>query len=403
MIYIKKKDGTIEVFNEDKVLRGVDKAAERVVSKRGINREKLLKTVKDLIDTRYGTIGDVTINYTVMNDIVIQALRGLNKDVANTYAEFVNYKDSYSKIFNNILETYDSITFNGDRENSNMNSQLVSTKRILIYNNLSESIYKYFYLSAEELEAINKGYIYIHDKSARLDTFNCCLADVGNVMSGGFTMGNLHYNEPKTLSSAIGVMSDIIMNLSGSQYGGLTISEVDKVLEPYYDKSVAKYKDLFLGRGIDEVTATKLALDLTDTDLKQGIQQLEYKLNSVGCSRGDYAFITLTFGLARGSGTKVSKAILDVRREGQGKEGFKKPVLFPKLVFLYDDNLHGEGKELEYLFEAGIECSSKAMYPDWLSLTGEGYVADMYKKYGSVISPINKTVAYSSDRVCEPV
>ena len=32
-------------------------------------------------------------------------------------------------------------------------------------------------------------------------------------------------------------------------------------------------------------------------------------------------------------------------------------------------------------FNAGVECSKSAMYPDWLSLTGEGYVASMYKKY----------------------
>ena len=28
------------------------------------------------------------------------------------------------------------------------------------------------------------------------------------------------------------------------------------------------------------------------------------------------------------------------------------------------------------------------MYPDWLSLTGEGYVPEMYKKYGRVVSPM---------------
>ena len=74
--------------------------------------------------------------------------------------------------------------------------------------------------------------------------------------------------------------------------------------------------------------------------------------------------------------------------EGEGKPGFKKPVLFPKLVFLYDENLHGEGGFNEDVFEAGIDCSSKTMYPDWLSLTGDGYVAEMYKKYGRVISPM---------------
>ena len=73
---------------------------------------------------------------------------------------------------------------------------------------------------------------------------------------------------------------------------------------------------------------------------------------------------------------------------GQGKKGKKKPVLFPKLVFLYDKNLHGAGKSMEDVFEAGIECSSKTMYPDWLSLTGNGYVPEIYKKYGLPISPM---------------
>ena len=65
-------------------------------------------------------------------------------------------------------------------------------------------------------------------------------------------------------------------------------------------------------------------------------------------------------------------SMLNVRRKGQGKEGHKKPVLFPKIVFLYDENLHGPGKPLEDVFEAGVRCSAKTMYPDWLSLTGEG-------------------------------
>ena len=80
--------------------------------------------------------------------------------------------------------------------------------------------------------------------------------------------------------------------------------------------------------------------------------------------------------------------MLNVRRDGQGKKSCKKPVLFPKIVFLFDKNLHGEGKPLEDVYRAGIECSKKAMYPDWLSLTGEGYVASMYKQYGKVVSPM---------------
>lgn len=87
-------------------------------------------------------------------------------------------------------------------------------------------------------------------------------------------------------------------------------------------------------------------------------------------------------------GREISKAILRVHKGGQGKEGFKHAVLFPKLVFLYDKNLHGPGCINEDVFDEGIQCSAKTMYPDWLSLTGEGYIADMYKTYHKVISPM---------------
>ena len=123
--------------------------------------------------------------------------------------------------------------------------------------------------------------------------------------------------------------------------------------------------------------------------MEQGWQGLEYKLNTVASSRGDYPFVTFTFGLATDRfGKMASITALEVHAKGQGKDGHKRHVLFPKYVFLYDENLHGESKINEDVFEAGIECSSKTMYPDWLSLTGKGYVPEMYKKYGRVVSPM---------------
>lgn len=84
----------------------------------------------------------------------------------------------------------------------------------------------------------------------------------------------------------------------------------------------------------------------------------------------------------------ISSAILKVRREGQGAPGKKRCVLFPKLVFLYVDDYHGEGKEYEWLFDESIATSSKAMYPDTLSLSGDSTVAKIYKKYGKIVSPM---------------
>lgn len=284
----------------------------------------------------------------------------------------------------------------GDKENSNTDSALVSTKRSLVFNQLNKELYKKFFLTTEELQACNDGYIYIHDMSARRDTMNCCLFDVGNVLKGGFEMGNVWYNEPKTLDTAFDVIGDIVLSGASQQYGGFTVPEVDKILAPYAEKSYTKYYNEYLAilqeNGITEnvkAGADAYAIKKVKRDFMQGVQGWEYKFNTVSSSRGDYPFITMTFGIGTSRFEKMASiAMLDVRREGQGKKDRKKPVLFPKLVFLYDENLHGPGKPLEDVFEAGIKCSAKTMYPDWLSLTGNGYVPSMYKQYGRVVSPM---------------
>ena len=241
----------------------------------------------------------------------------------------------------------------------------------------------------EEIQAIRDGYIYIHDMSARRDTMNCCLFDVQNVLSGGFEMGNLWYNEPKTLDTAFDVIGDIVLSAASQQYGGFTVPSVDEILEPYAEKShkklIQKYRDL----GLAEEKVQEVAWKDLEKEMEQGFQGWEYKFNSVSSSRGDYPFITVTAGTRTTAnyGKLVTKTMLEVRKKGQGKAGHKKPVLFPKIVFLYDEKLHGPGGPLEDVFEAGIECSSKTMYPDWLSLTGEGYVPSMYKSTGRSSAP----------------
>ena len=179
------------------------------------------------------------------------------------------------------------------------------------------------------------------------------------------------------------------MAAAGQQYGGFTLPEVDKVLAPYAEKSYQTAYEKYVLMGVDFEKAREQALKDVEREFEQGFQGWEYKFNSVASSRGDYPFITVTAGLGTGEFEKMASMImLNVRKEGQGKSSCKKPVLFPKIVFLYDKELHGKGKELEDVFEAGLECSRKSMYPDWLSLSGEGYVASMYQKYKKVVSPM---------------
>ena len=162
-----------------------------------------------------------------------------------------------------------------------------TTKRSLIFNELNKELYRKFFMNRNELQACKDGYIYIHDQSARLDTMNCCLFDVGAVLKGGFEMGNVWYNEPKTLDTAFDVMGDIILSTAAQQYGGFTVPEVDKILGPYAQKSYDKYISEFMKYSDENWTgreekAVEYALDKVRRDFDQGWQGIEYKLNTVG-------------------------------------------------------------------------------------------------------------------------
>ena len=381
-----KKDNTKEPFNVQKVVIAVNKSAFRALVK---FTDEEIDFICRFVQDEARKMGKEEIEISEMHNIVEGALERVNPKVAKSYRDYRNYKQDFVQMLDEVYKKSQSIMYIGDKENSNTDSALVSTKRSLIFNQLNKELYKKFFLTTEELQACRDGYIYIHDMSARRDTMNCCLFDVQSVLQGGFEMGNLRYNEPKTLDVAFDVIGDIVLSAASQQYGGFTVPSADLILEPYAEKSYKYYIEKYKNIGLDEEKSKEIAMQDIQRDFEQGFQGWEYKFNSVSSSRGDYPFITVTIGTGTGRFAKMaSKTMLEVRKNGQGKKGHKKPVLFPKVVFLYDEKLHGEGGPLEDVFEAGIDCSSKTMYPDWLSLSGEGYIASMYKKYGKIVSPM---------------
>ncbi len=390
-MYVIKKDGTREEFNVDKIIAAVNKSAARILYEFSTDE---IAFICQFAHDRAESLKKDGITIQEMHNIVEGALERVNPAVAKSYRDYRNYKLDFIHMMDEVYTKSQSIRYIGDKSNANTDSALVATKRSLIFNELNKELYRKFFMTRDELQACKDGYIYIHDQSARLDTMNCCLFDVAAVLTGGFEMGNVWYNEPKTLDTAFDVIGDIILSTAAQQYGGFTVPEMDKVLAPYAEKSYRKYKEEFIQyadpswNGVPE-RAEEYAINKVRRDFDQGWQGIEYKLNTVGSSRGDYPFVTVTIGLGTQRFEKMCNiSLLNVHKGGQGRPGNKKPVLFPKIVFLYDEKLHGAGGECEDVFEAGVACSAKTMYPDWLSMTGKGYISSMYKQYKKVISPM---------------
>ena len=388
-----KKDNSIEGFEAGKIIAAVKKAAFRC--DKVIDADHL-EQIADEVHNRL--LARETVTVAELHELVIAVLAFLQyKEVADAYAEYRYYKQTYARTFEQLRQDADDVLRLGDRENANFDSSLVSTKGSLIKGYLTKSLYKQFYLSGKEKELIERGDIYIHDlRDMILGCINCCLFDIGHVLRGGFEMSNVQYTEPKSVLSALQVIGDITLVATAQQFGGFTLAELDKVLLPYVLKSEKAAVEKYTAMGIDEPRALEYAGKDVVRELEQGFQSLELKLNTVPCSRGDFAFTTITFGQwnvdeyderEKGWLYMIGKVMLQVRRNGHGKD--HKPVVFPKLVFLYDEKQIAADPFSSGLFDEAVKTSTQCMYPDYLSLSSDyGSVSEIFQKYGAITSPM---------------
>ena len=286
MIKITKKNGAVVPFDGDKIKKAIRKSAERVcVNLSEKDENKVVNSVKKQLQ-----YNELPVHVNTIHNMVECALDQVEPRVAKSYREYRDNKSAFAAMLDKVYNKKPSLSFVGDRSNANADSALVTTQKAIVYNELNSELYKKFFLTVEEEKAMSEGYIYIHDRGSRLDTMNCCLFDMKSVLSGGFTMGNLDYQEPKTLDVAFDLIADVAINAAACQYGGFTISEVDKLLAPYAEKSynnyLKEYYDIKPSATYEE--ADEWAFNKTKREAEQGFQGWEMKFNSVASSRGDY-------------------------------------------------------------------------------------------------------------------
>lgn len=216
-----KKNGMLVKFDDNKIKVAIRKSAERAMVKLTEEQEdEVVKHTKFscleyLIHNPY----ELGVPVSEVHKMVEQSLRFVNNKVAESYANYRNYKITFVSMMDEVYKKTQSILYLGDKENSNADSSLVSTKQSLIRGEVSKELYKTFFINDRERQAMEDGFIYVHDMRDRLFSINCCLADISNIMKSGFEMGNVWYNEPKSLDTAFDVLGDITQSMAGQQYG----------------------------------------------------------------------------------------------------------------------------------------------------------------------------------------
>ena len=125
-IKVIKKDETKEEFNVQKVLAAVNKSANRAMI---IFSKAESKFICEFVEEKAEELDQSEVPIAQMHNIVEGALERVNPVVAKSYRDYRNYKQDFVQMLDEVYKKSQSIMYIGDKENSNTDSALVSTKR----------------------------------------------------------------------------------------------------------------------------------------------------------------------------------------------------------------------------------------------------------------------------------
>lgn len=380
-IKVIKRDGREVEYDESKVKNAIHNALLDVIIK-GNLEDVYLKD--DLISFAEMEADDVTC--TIINsekefweveeiqDIVkIQLISKSSENplfvsVAKSYIEYSTTRLNAREWEKSLVENIQKLLNKDDtvmNENANKDSRIFNTLRDLTAGSVAKSIGLNM-LPTRVRESHIKGEVYQHD----LDYFpyspmtNCSLPDFEFMLKNGFSLGNAQLNSPKSIQTAVAHIIQIIGALASSQYGGISIHNVDSLLIPYakmnYDKHIQDCEKYNIPN--KEVYAK----EKTTKDIYDSMQSLEFEINTLNSSTGQSPFLSVGFGRTTDFfGREIQKAIFKVRM----KKMNGRLAIFPKLIFFHEEGINKEKDSPNYdIKQLALKCASVSMYPDIINV-----------------------------------
>ena len=372
-----KKDGRVEPFDINKIYKAVGISATRVnktLSGEQLNKLKSLVLME--LDNR---IDQEDITVEELHFIVQLALNQLDKTIYIEYRNYKSYKTKLNMSFDNIYRRSKKLIYMNEeeKENANKNSALNSTQKSLLGSIMCKELLNYE-LMEDAKEARDIGTIYIHDEDDRIImSQNCNYFDMRNVLEGGFSMDGVKLKEAADFKTACRHVSNITINASSCQYGGFTIDIID-ALTPFVQKTRDKFTEKYRTWPLDEEFKKEQVEKDTKEEIYESLKNLQYECNLIQNAQAQTTFLTWGVALWGSEDAKlIAKTIFQIRMEKMGED--KVDFIFPKLSAAYHEK-HND----EELFDLGVRCSAKCLYPDWLSVQA-GYLGEVFERTGEII------------------
>lgn len=367
-----KRDSRVKNFSFSRIEKAVDNAFSEVYSELDYSRkmnEVLSNVMEEIIEL------DVeVISVEEIQDIIIDKLSDVDEVVAKSYREYRDIRsferekrsDSNYEIEKIINSTSEESTSNG-----NVDGSKIQSIRALVANVFTRKYAEWRYIPLD-LQKKQRKELYYHDAQyVGMPFFNCCNVEWQDMFRTGFELGTAKIETPKSLATAVNVLTQVASHISSNTYGGTTFGNLGEGLLPYAKKSLQKHRDIANEYVIKE-RAEEYAWQRLEKEIKDSIQSLEYEIQTLVTSRGETPFLTLGLDIPREDYSeedrKIHNMIIEaiLKQRFEGLSGGVTPV-FPKLVFQLKRGVNLDRNDKEYeMFKLASKVSAKRQYPDYV-------------------------------------
>ena len=308
--------------------------------------------------------------------MVVKVLNMVCKRVAKSYQEYREERTFERETKGDLDLEIDNIMKNTSVEstaNANVDGSKIQTIRAIITNVVTRDYSRRHYIP-KDLRKKQSKEIYVHDEYYfGLPFWNCNNSDWQNMFKYGFELGSTKIESPKSLESAINILTQVASHIASNTYGGTTFGNLISGLTPYAKLSLNKYrKEAKNSSWCTTNGIENYAWEQLEKEAKNSAQSLEYEVQTLMTSRGETPFLTIgldCIDLNADEETQkiqvlLTKSILNQRIKGL--TGGVTPV-FPKIVYHLEkgNNLLPNDKYHD-LYLLALRCSSLRGYPDYV-------------------------------------
>ena len=383
---IVKRDGSIVPFNKTKIRKAIISA----MRDGGVYLPDIARIIANDAEN-YFLKSDAMPTISQVEKYVFSRLIHYGQDKTakayESYRAIAEFRRQNNTTDNEIYEIVRGQNKYWNKENSNKDAALGSTQRDYIAGSASKDIAFRRLFPTNIIQAHISGALHLHDLDYAIQPIhNCCLINIGDMLDNDTVINGTAVRNIKSFRVACTVVTQIIASIASGQFGGqsVNIKHLGKYLKIAEDKYYERLSGTLSGDELNNIVKI-----LLEQELKDGVQTIQYQINTISCSNGQTPFVTLFLELDDNDPyldytAKIIYEILRQRYEGIMNEfGVITTPTFPKLVFVLDENnIHPESK-YRYIYDMAIKSSSRRMYPDYISAKK---MREMH--HGNVFSPM---------------